>query len=249
MPSLASIDQESRSNPARGGATPRYRPIAAARIAKKGRLLTAFVACAGYIAVMTSCACTRSPTVNPGEGLEKADANRPPLTLEQISHLDQKAFEHSLPQLRRVIEQSSPEAVMDQDTLIALTGKLRQTDESAADYWPTVLRFLQFASFVMAPKVPQGEQPKALSDILSVGIMRGIREFDKTILFDAGSLGNGSFTNCRIIFTQHAVHMQNVKFDVCGFEFPATDTPSPYLKKVSRVLLSSDLGSVSIPSL
>jgi hypothetical protein len=207
------------------------------------------IAAAACMAIMGVCACTGNGTVNSAEGSAKVDANRQPLTWEQISHLDQKAFEHSLRQLRQVIDQSSPQAVVDQETLTAITGKLRQTDESAADYWPTVLRFLQFTSFRMAPKVPQGEQPKALSEILSVGIMRGIQEFDKTILFDEGSLGNGRFTNCRIIFTQHAVQMQNVKFDVCAFEFPTTDTPSPYLKKVSRILLSSDLGSVAIPTL
>jgi hypothetical protein len=199
--------------------------------------------------MLSVCACTGHQTVSSAEGTEKVGTNRPPLTLDQISHLDQKAFEHSLTQLRRVIEQSGPEAVVDRETLTAVTGRLRQTDESTTDYWPTVLKFLQFASLMMAPKVPQGQPPEALSDILSVGIMRGIREFDKTILFDDGLLGNGSFTNCRIIFTQHAIQMQNVKFDVCAFEFPATDAPSPYLKKVSRILLSSDLGSVSIPSL
>ncbi len=215
----------------------------------RNRPLVAIFLSAACLSMVSLGACTGNRTVNSAEGPEKVDANRPALTLEQISYLDQKAFQHSLQQLRHVIEQSSPAAVVDQATLTSLTGKLRQTDESATDYWPTVLRFLQFASFHMAPKVPQGEQPKALSEILSVGIMRGIREFDKTILFDEGFLGNGSFTNCRIIFTQHAVQMQNVKFDVCAFEFPATDAPSPYLKKVSRILLSSDLGSISIPSL
>ena len=209
----------------------------------------AMIAAAACVAIISVCACTGNWTVNSADGPAKVHANRPPLTLGQIGHLDQMAFEHSLRQLQQAIDQSSPQAVVDQETLTAIAGKLRQTDESAADYWPTVLRFIQFASFMMAPKVPQGEQPKALSEILSVGIMRGIREFDKTILFDEGSLGNGSFTNCRIIFTQHAVRMQNVKFDVCAFEFPATDAPSPYLKKVSRKLLSSDLGSVSIPTL
>lgn len=204
---------------------------------------------AGCIAAMTVCACTANWTVYSADGPAKDHTNRSALTLDQIGRLDQMAFERSLPQLRQAIDESRSQSLVGRNTLTAITGNLRQTDESAADYWPTVLGFIQFASFRMAPKVPQGEQPKALSEILSVGIMRGIREFDKTILFDAGSLGNGSFTNCRIIFTQHAVKMQNVKFDVCAFEFPATDTPSPYLKKVTRKLLASDLDSVTIPSL
>jgi hypothetical protein len=79
--------------------------------------------------------------------------------------------------------------------------------------------------------------------------MRGIREDGRTILFDSGSLGNGEFINCRILFTQNPVQMQHVTFRNCAFEFPTTGTPSPYLKKVARIILSSDLGSVSIPTL
>jgi hypothetical protein len=102
----------------------------------------------------------------------------------------------------------------------------------------------------MAPNAPSpGQQPRALSDILFVGLMRGIREKGKTILLDGGYLGNGEFTNCRIIFTQNPVRMTNAVFRNCAFEIPITDPPSPYIKKVSQILLASNLGSVLIAGL
>ncbi len=214
------------------------------------RPLTVILAGAVCLALMGTCACAGDREGHSAQSRENIDASRrQPLTLEQISHLDQKSFGRSLAQLRQITE-SIPTPEADQNTLTAIQGKLRQTDEFTPGYWPTVLRFLQFASSNIALKAPPtGEQAKILSDILSVGIMRGIREFDKTILFDEGFLGNGEFTNCRIIFTQNAVQMQNVVFKVCAFEFLATDRPNEYLQKVGRKLLSSDLISVSIPSL
>ena len=195
------------------------------------------------------CACTGNRTISPAGGPEKADANRQTLTLVQISHLDQKVFDNSLAQLHEDVTQPGP-AAADQETLTAIAAKLRQTDEAVPAYWPSVLSFLQFASSRLARKAPPPHQePRVLSDILSVGIMRGIREDGRTILFDSGSLGNGEFINCRILFTQNPVQMQHVTFRNCAFEFPTTGTPSPYLKKVARIILSSDLGSVSIPTL
>ncbi len=199
--------------------------------------------------MVTGCACTGNRAVNSAESPAKVGANRSPLTLEEISRLERKTFETSLPQLQDDIQQSSHGAA-DLETLTAIRGKLQQADESAWDYWPTVLRFLQFASSRMAPNAPPSGQPaRALTDILWVGIMRGIRPKGKTILFDGGSFGNSDFTDCRIIFTQNPVEMHHVVFRECTFEFPTTETPSPYLKKVCRILLASDLGSVSIPTL
>jgi len=189
-------------------------------------------------------------TVNPGAGSAKVEANLPLLTLHQISSLDQKTFENSLRQLRDSIENPSPQAVADQETLTAIAGKLRQANESTPDYWPTVLRFIEFASSHMAQNAPPlGQQPRALSEILSVGLMRGIREKDKTILLDDGDLGNGEFTNCRIIFTQNPVRLTNALFKNCVFAIPTTDPPNAYIKRVVRILLSSNLRSVSIPTL
>jgi len=130
-----------------GGEPPCKAPRAVVRMAaappwaRRSRPRAAMIAAAACLAIMSFCACSGNRAADSTPGPAKVDANRPPLTLEQISHLDQKAFEHSLRQLRQVIDQTSPQAVVDQETLTALTGKLRQTDESAVDYWPTVLAF------------------------------------------------------------------------------------------------------------
>lgn len=183
-------------------------------------------------------------------GSAKVDVNLPPPTLQQISSLDQKTFERSLPQLQQAIGRPIPKAVTNPETLAAIAGKLRQTNESARDYWPTVLRFIQFASSVIARNAPPpGQQPRVLSEILSVGLMRGIREKGKTILLDGGYLGNGEFTDCRIIFTPNPVRLTTALFRNCVFEIPTTNPPNAYIKKVGRILLSSDLRSVSIPTL
>ncbi len=113
---------------------------------------------AACIAMVTGCACTGNRAVNSAESPAKVGANRSPLTLEEISRLEQKTFETSLPQLQDDIQQSSHGAA-DRETLTAIRGKLQQADESALDYWPTVLRFLQFASSRMAPNAPPSGQP------------------------------------------------------------------------------------------
>jgi hypothetical protein len=206
--------------------------------------------CAAGIAMVFHAARIGNAAGNPGAAATEVEANRQPLTLKQISSLDQKTFEHSLAQLRQVMEQPSPKPVADQQTLIAIAGKLRRTGESTPDYWPTVIRFIQFASSRMAPSAPPpGQPPRILSEILSVGLMRGIRVKGITILLDDGYLGNGEFTNCRIIFTQNPIRLTNAHFRNCVFEIPTTDPPSPYIKKVSQILLSSNLSVISIPTL
>jgi hypothetical protein len=218
---------------------PQSKPLGAA-------IRTTAAAC---LAIMSVCACTGKRAVNPAESPAKVEANRQPLTLKEISRLDQKMFEHSLRPLRQGLEQADP-AAADQETVRAIFGKLRETDDSAQDYWPTLLRFLHFESARTAPNAPPpGQQARSLTDILSVGIMRGIHPKGKTILFDGGSFGNSDFTECRIIFTQTPVEMHHVDFKDCAFDFPTTDTPSLYLRKLSWMLLSSDLRSVSIPNL
>jgi hypothetical protein len=188
--------------------------------------------------------------VSPGETTAKPAPSLPPLTLQQISALDQKTFEHSLRQLQQAMEQPRPSAGTNRETLAALAGKLRLTRESTPDYWSTVLRFIPFASSLLAQSAPPpGQPPRVLSEILSRGLMRGIREKGITMLFDDGDLGNGEFTNCRIMFTPNPVQLTHAVFRNCVFELPTADPPNDYIKKVSRILLRSNLSSVSIPTL
>jgi len=206
--------------------------------------------CALSLVMVSYSSCRGNRSAKSGETTAQLAANLPPLTLQQMSSLDQKTFEHSLPQLREAMERTSPQPGADRETVTAIAAKLRQTGESAPDYWPTALRFITFASSQMAPDAPPpGQKPRGLSDVLSVGLMRGIREKNITMLFDEGDLGNGEFTNCRIIFTLNPVRLTHVQFSHCAFELPTADPPSPYIKALCRILLSSNLESIAIASL
>jgi len=216
---------------------------------REGRPLGLIVLVAVCLAIVSTRACKHNRAVNPIKTPPKADAPRSQLTLEQIRHLDHTTFEASLPELREAIERPD-QATAERETLLAIAAKLQQADESDPDYWPTVFRFLQFASARLAPRAPSpGQPPRILSAILSVGLMRGIRENSRTILFDEGSFGNSEFRDCRIILTTHPVQMQHVVFQNCAFVLPAIASPSSYLRTMSRMLLSSDLVSVVITSL
>ncbi len=206
--------------------------------------------CAVSLLMVSSSSCRRHPRAQAGETTATAQANLPPLTLQQIRELDQKTFEQSLPQLRDAIKRQGSQPAADPETLSAIAAKLRQTSESVPDYWPAVLGFIPFASSRMAPDAPTpGQQPRLLSAIVSVGLMRGIREKGVTMLFDSGDLGNGEFSNCRIIFTASPVRLTHAVFSQCAFELPTTDLPNPYVKRVCRILLASNLESVAIPTL
>ena len=213
------------------------------------RRLTAVLLVVVCIAIGGYWAWVASQIVHRGKRKQGIEANLPPSTLQQISTLDQKSFQNSLPRLRQILEDLGQQTETDQRTLMIIAGKLQETDESAPDYWPTARQFVESVSSKMAPNTPpSGERPRALSDILSVGIMRGVREDHKTILFDDGDLGNARFTNCRIIFSQNPVRMSNVVFEGCVFELPTADPPSPYLRKLIRQLLAQP-ESVTINSL
>jgi hypothetical protein len=187
---------------------------------------------------------------NCAEMPDEVNARGQNLSLEQLSRLDQKSFDHSLPQLRAALDRTNPDSGVNRETVTALQVRLRQADESSADYWPTVMQFLRFASSSISLKAPPpGEPPRRLSEVLSVGLMRGIRAFDKTYLFNGGSFGNSEFTNCQIIFTGNPVEMQGVVFKICVFDFSASGTLNSYLKRLCRILLSSDLADVSIKDL
>lgn len=241
---------EDRSQPAQRPAKTEKGLDARTPSVSMGRLFATVFACAACFAMVSYWACTGNRAANPAERGARVGANRQPLTLGQTGYLDQETFERSLLQLQQVMDQPSHLAVADQETLTVIANKLRQTDESTRDYWPTVLRFLQFASLRMARNVPPpGQRPRALSDILFVGLMRGIREEGKTILLDGGDLENAEFIDCRIIFTENPVRMKKALFRNCAFEIPIADSPTPYIRKVSQILLSSNLGSVSIPTL
>lgn len=127
-----------------------------------------------------------------------------------------------------------------------LQHRLISVDASAPDYWPTVLQFLQFASSgLSSAKVPlPGSKPQLVTHNSSVFMLRNHFE-SMTVELDGGILDGDVFENCRIIFTETPVQMHNVTFIDSVFEFPVSATPPAYIQKASKVLLASDLKTVT----
>jgi hypothetical protein len=159
-------------------------------------------------------------------------------------------FKTSLPQVGSalsIVEQEN--AAVPTSVIEGLRVKLQQTDPSAPDYWPTAVRFLQFATSRLAPSdvPPAGRAPDVESDT-----NLGPLEFYKgTVLLKGGSVTGALFRNCRVIFTNTPVRMTSVIFvnSVIEFRVSTTSPPSPYLRKAVEVFLASDLKSTSVPNL
>lgn len=130
-------------------------------------------------------------------------------------------------------------------TVLEVAGKLRQVNEAVPDYRLAVLQFLQFASASVSSGVPPPNTPPNLFHGGSVP-----RSFfdHQVVVLDGGDFSQSRFTNSRIIFTQNPVRLDNTVFIDCVFELPITSTPSPYPKRVTRRLLSSNLQTVQMPS-
>lgn len=166
--------------------------------------------------------------------------------IKEISSLDHAEFARNLPALRKAMEQPASAVAAQPAALRDVAAKLKTTDEATADYWPTVLRFIQFASAGLSPNVP----PPGTKANIIIGRNRGfvnLGPFKNCVAeLDGGDLGPTRFENCRIRFTQNPVRFLNVSFVNCVFEMPDTASPTPYLKRASQFLLASDLQNVSI---
>jgi hypothetical protein len=166
--------------------------------------------------------------------------------IKEISTLDRAQFARNLPALRKAMEQPASAAAAQPATLRDVAAKLKVVDEATADYWPTVLRFIQFASAGLSANVPP---PGAKANVI-IGQNRGfvnLGPFKNCVAeLDGGDLGPTRFENCRVRFTQNPIRFLNVSFINCVFEMPDTASPTPYLKRASQLLLASDLKNVSI---
>jgi hypothetical protein len=181
-----------------------------------------------------------------GQVLALRAPQSPGPVLKELSNLDQKTFSESLLALRKVTEQPVADVQPTQPTLQQIALKLRQTNESSPDYWPTVLQFIQFASAGLSPNAPPPGKPQS-SFSHNIGLGTKLHLVEQIVLLDGGDLGyDVTFERCRIIFTEKPVHMRGVKFIDCVFEIPATDVPSPYIRHVGTELLASNLQSVSM---
>lgn len=175
--------------------------------------------------------------------LKQEASKNPDAVLREIKSLPLAEFASVLPALRDVSEQSAQRINATAATLEDITQKLRHTDEHTADYWPAVLQFLQFASAGLAADVPAS---KPHPDLKSSGhISGGFVLKNLVVELDGGSLNGATFENCRVIFTDTPVQMSNVTFVNSVFELPVSNSPPPFLQKATKVLLASDLKTVS----
>jgi hypothetical protein len=171
----------------------------------------------------------------------------PSKALQNISQLNQNDFAKALSALQRITATRS-EKPIPQPIIQAVAQRLQSLNESSPEYWPTVLQFIHFASSGASPDVPPPGAPNWLISNNSGDVSPGTVS-NRRVLLDGGDLVDTHFDHCRIFFTEHPVHMRNVVFTDSVFEMPVSATPSQYIKDAGRLLLASDLKSVTALSL
>ena len=179
--------------------------------------------------------------------LELRAAQSPAPVLKEISNLSPEQFVKALPALRRVAEQPPSNVQPVQSVLQDVARKLLGVNPLTPDYWPTVLRFIQFASAGLSPDVPR-HGPPTLYASQNKGLSLGVIS-RAVVQLDGGELVNTRFEHSRIIFTNDPVLMRNVTFSDCVFELPISDRPIPYVQQAARRILASSLNSIVIGDL
>ncbi len=172
----------------------------------------------------------------------------PQQVLNEIQRLPLSEFEMNLPALRKVIQQPPDKTTANVKELRTIADKLLKTKENTPDYWPTTLQFISFASANLSVDVPSpGEPNLTLTDVTDKNLNRTFGTIShKIVRLDGGSLEDGTFENCRIIFTNHLSKIRNVAFINCVFEFPTQTDPSDFLKVTSHKMLASDFSRLFI---
>jgi hypothetical protein len=174
-------------------------------------------------------------------------ASQAPLkVLKELSMLAPNQLAKALPALQKVTERPITEAAPSPIILREVANKLRVVDQTIPDYWPTVLQFLQFASAATSDKVPPSDARAIV--YISKSSARNSRFENRSIVLDGGALPNSQFIRCRIRFTNNPVDIRGCVFIDCAFEFPVTDKPPPdHIQRFGKVMLASDLKSVTAP--
>jgi hypothetical protein len=169
----------------------------------------------------------------------------PAKVLNELAHLTETQFAENLSALKAVTEQPANEVETTTSVLQDVAMKLQNTDVNADDYWPTVLRFIQFASSRYSSTAPAAGTPvnEYLSNIDGPNFpSRGVYQLQ------GGYVRNETFRDSRIIFTNNPVIFQNVRFINCVFEFPNDNNPPPYLRNAGRELLVAGIQTATIGS-
>ena len=168
-----------------------------------------------------------------------------------MAHFEPRTFAKALPALRKIADEPVSKVNPPRSTLREVAQKLLKVDTSTPDYWPTVLRFIQFASAGLTPDVPPpGTQPQFVSHSrMPPGSVAWPPMSHTVIVLDGGEVSDLRADHSRIIFTRNPVKMTNVVFTDCVFEMPSLDQPDPFLQQASRTILASDLKEVTFRNL
>lgn len=168
--------------------------------------------------------------------------------LRRVSQLPAGEFASALPELKTLTASHVSPGTLNRETIQAVAQKLGQIPETSAEYWPTVLQFIRFASAgVVLAGVPPPDAFPFISSSVSINLTRDRFKNVKLVL-NGGTLTRDIFYRCRVVFTNTPVKMYNVKFIDCVFEMPIDSNPSPYIKHASQQLIASDSQSVTISS-
>jgi len=172
-----------------------------------------------------------------------------PEVLKNSTSLSREEFKKALPRLNSAMQElTNVKATIPAQTASGIAEKLRSTPESSPDYWPTVLRFIQLASasVVRPADLPSPDAPYSeMHNFTCSGFAHCMEASGRNILLDGGSIPNSTFDHCRIKFTNNPVNLKGTRFIDCIFEMPASEVPSPYLKKSAQTLLASNLSQVT----
>lgn len=170
-------------------------------------------------------------------------------TLEKLSRSGPQTLAASLSQLHRAIQESPEKVNAKPQTLQAITRKLRTISSASPDYWPTVLKFIQFASHSMVKpsNVPPPGRYIIISQIHCKNVAHCLVISHRAVELDGGSIPGSIFDHCRIKFTNNPVGLAGCQFKDCVFEMPTSQAPSPYLKHAARSLLAGNITDVTFP--
>lgn len=165
-------------------------------------------------------------------------SDSPGKVLKDLSALPPKQFAQSLPALHKVTEQTAKVATTPA-VLQKVSEQLQSVSSNTDDYWPTVLRFIQFSSARLASNAPPEGSPV---NVFYTNVS-GIRPPEGGTYQLKGMIANMTFVNSRIILTETPVFFQNARFIDCAFDLPAIENPPVYLRQTGRQLLASGITS------
>jgi hypothetical protein len=173
----------------------------------------------------------------------------PSKVLGEIGALSPPVLAKNLPALERVMEQPAGGISVSHTTLQRIAQQLGKVDENTPNYWPTVGRYVNFASPKLAThEVPPAGPPWEMSMHGENNTLANYQFDGKAFYFEGSfTFKNVRFSNSRIVLGPNTViQFQGVSFVNCAFDFPPQDQPTPTIKNMLRALLANGAGSATI---